>query len=394
MSKRTLVWAASPLVLFLASPAFAQYEPVDTEAYTLNIETVAEGLEHPWGMAFLDEDRFLVTERNPGTVRVGERDGSLSEPIWQADDLFRPDGEGDRSQAGVFDIVLHPEFEENGWAYISYSRATDHGAALVVVRGRVVDEDGEVRLEDVEDVFVMKEADQDSSALHFGGRMAFHPDTAMLHLSVGERRNISRAQDAADQAGSVLRMTDTGEAPDDNPDWPADAVLEEGEPDPYIFTMGNRNIQAMTVHPFTNELWSADHGPRGGDEINLLAGGNNYGWPFTTGGTDYSGAPIGVGTSMEGMTPAVHTFAETMSPSGMEFVREGSELPEWTGDLLIGGLVTEGIIRVTLDEGQVSNEEVIELGRRIRDVTIGPDGAVWLLTEYADGEVLRLSAGD
>lgn len=251
-----------------------------------------------------------------------------------------------------------------------------------------------MRLEDVEDVFVMKEADQDSSGLHFGGRMAFHPETRLLHLSVGDRRNISRAQDATDQAGSVLRMTDTGGVPDGNPTFAVDGPDEEGTPDPYIFTMGNRNVQALTAHPATGELWGADHGPLGGDGINLLVGGHNYGWPFTTGGSDYSGAPLGVGTAMEGMTPAGHIFGETVAPSGMTFVRDGAELGDWTGDLLVGGLAAEAIVRFRLEDGSVADEEVIGIGLRVRDVAIGPDGAVYLLTEHADGEVLRLSAAD
>lgn len=381
---------ATPLALALALPAAAEYGPVESQFYTLEVETVAEGLEHPWGMAFLDEDRFLVTERNPGTVRLGTREGGMGEVVWQAEDLFRPEGETERSQAGLFDIVLHPEFDENGWVYISYSRETDHGAALVVVRGTVTGEGEEARIEEVEDIFVMKEEDQDSSGLHFGGRMAFDPSDNSLFLTVGERRNISRAQDASDQAGSVLRMTDEGEPHGDNPSFPVDEDDQNAESDPCLFSIGNRNIQALGVHPTTNELWASDHGPLGGDEINLIVAGNNYGWPFTTGGDDYSGAPMGVGATMEGMIPPVHIFEETVAPSGLTFVPEGSEKAEWAGDMLIGGLVTEGLMRVRLDGGAVADEETIEIGRRIRDVAVGPDGMVWLLTEHEDGEVLRL----
>jgi aldose sugar dehydrogenase len=148
------------------------------------------------------------------------------------------------------------------------------------------------------------------------------------------------------------------------------------------------------VHPFTGELWAAEHGPEGGDEVNLIVGGNNYGWPFITGGVDYSGAPIGVGTAMENMTSATHTFAETVAPSGLTFVPEGATFGEWIGDMLIGGLITQGVIRVRLEEGSVVDEEAIEIGRRIRDVAIGPDGDLWVLTEHEDGEVLRLTPQD
>jgi glucose/arabinose dehydrogenase len=377
---------ASPLALFLAAPAVADYSPVKTRSYTLAVETVAKGLEHPWGMAFISNDRYLVTERNPGTIRVGTLGGELSEPVWKADDLFRYEGPASRSQGGLFDVIRHPDFENNRYVYISYSRATDRGAALTVVRARVAGEGDDVKLEDVEDIFVMKEDDQDSSGLHFGGRMAFGPDN-MLYLTVGERRNISRSQDPSDQAGSVLRMTDTGEAPEDNPKFQS----EKGESDPYVFAVGIRNIQALGVNPATGELWAADHGPQGGDEINLIAGGNNYGWPHTTGGKDYSGAPLGAGLSMEGMTPPVHVFDETVAPSGLTFVTQGPRLQTWEGDMLIGALRPEGIMRICLNGNQVAEQELIAIGRRIRDVKIGPDGAIYALTEHKDGEVLRLS---
>lgn len=383
---------ASPLALAMAFPVRAEYGPVETGLYTLEVETIAEGMEHPWGMVFISDDRFLVTERNAGSIRTGTPDGALSDVIWEAEDLFRPEGETGRSQAGLFDIVQHPNFDENGWVYISYSRETDHGAAVVIVRATVIDENDEISLEDVEDIFAMKEEDQDSSGLHFGGRMAFDPSDNALFLSIGERRNISRAQDASDQAGSVLRMTDEGEAHGDNPEFATDEEGDEpGEPDHYLYSIGNRNIQALGIHPTTGELWSSDHGPLGGDEINLIVAGNNYGWPLTTGGSDYSGAPLGVGTAMDGMTPAVHIFDDTVAPSGLSFVPEGTEFAEWAGDMLIGGLVTEGIVRVRLEEGAVTDEEFIEIGRRIRDIHVGPDGAIWVLTEHEDGEVLRLA---
>ncbi|WP_196260614.1 PQQ-dependent sugar dehydrogenase [Pelagibacterium limicola] len=382
---------ASPLVLFTAVPALGQEETARTEHYDLSIQTVLSGVEHPWALAFVSEDRFLVTERNSGTLSLASLDGSHLHPLWQAEDLFRYEGETGRSQAGMFDVKLHPGFEDNGWVYVSYSRQTERGAAVVIVRGTLeAGENGEMALSEIEDIFVMKEDDQDSSGLHFGGRMAFDPADASLFLSIGERRNIERAQDATDQAGSVLRMTDQGEPHPDNVPFEVEDP-EDGEPDAYLFSIGNRNIQALTVHPTTNELWAADHGPEGGDEIQLIEAGNNYGWPFITGGEDYSGAPIGVGLAMEGMISPVHVFEETVAPSGLTFVPEGTSFAEWTGDLLVGGLVTEGLVRITLQDGQVANEEVIEIGQRVRDVQIGPDGDIWLVTDHADGTVLRVT---
>jgi aldose sugar dehydrogenase len=236
-------------------------------------------------------------------------------------------------------------------------------------------------LRDVSDVWVMQEADQDASGLHFGGRMAWLPDGTLV-LSIGERRNLERAQDLEDQAGGTVRMTAEGGAPEDNPAWGEDA-------NEYVYTAGNRNIQALNVNPATGDLWAVDHGPQGGDEINLLVGGNNYGWPFITGGRDYSDAPIGVGTQMEGKTSPVHIFEETVAPSGLTFVWNEPALQAWNGDMLIGALVGEGLVRVRMQGGAVAEEEWIEIGRRIRDVHVH-DGSIWVLTEHEDGEVLRL----
>jgi len=379
MTSYRLLAAPLALVLLIAMPVLAQPGEVNSRHYVFEVETVVENLEHPWGLAFLPDGRFLVTERDPGTIRVGTADGQLSDPVHEIDDLFRPVGPTPRSQAGLFDISLHPDFEANFWVYWVYSRTTERGAAVVVQRAAW---DGATnRFSEPTDVWVMQEDDQDSSGLHFGGRMAWLPDGTLV-LSIGERRNLERAQDLEDQAGGTIRMTAEGEAPGDNPQWDEDA-------NEYVYTAGNRNIQALGVHPQTGELWAADHGPQGGDEINRLIGGNNYGWPFITGGEDYSGAPIGVGTEMEGKVSPAHIFDETVAPSGLTIVWGEPALEAWTGDMLIGGLAAESLVRVRLQNGEVADEEWIEIGRRIRDVHVH-DGAIWLLTEHSDGEVLRL----
>jgi len=371
--------AALAITLLFPLPALAQHDRVGSDAYAFDVETVVDGLVHPWGMAFLPDGSFLVTERNTGTIRHGTPGGDLSGPIHTVENLFRHEGPTNRSQSGLFDIALHPDFVANGWVYWVYSRSTERGAAVVVQRAAW---DGQrSRLHEVTDVWVMQEDDQDSSGLHFGGRMAWLPDGTLV-LSIGERRNLERAQDLEDQAGGTVRMTAEGDAPGDNPVWGEDA-------NEYVYTAGNRNIQAMNVHPSTGELWAADHGPQGGDEVNLLEGGNNYGWPFITGGIDYSDAPIGVGTEMEGKTSPVHIFEETVAPSGLTFVWDEPALQSWQGDMLIGALAGEGLVRVRLRDGAVVEEEWIEIGRRIRDVHVR-DGSIWVLTEHEDGEVLRL----
>jgi aldose sugar dehydrogenase len=380
--------AVSVLVLGLAvPPALAEERTVETEHHRLRVETMAEGLDHPWGLALLPDGRFLVTERNPGHLRLGSRHGELSGPVEGVPGIFRYKGETGRSQGGLFDVVLHPEFDENNFVYLSFSKPTERGAGVAIVRGRLSEDGDTPRLEDVETIFEMKEEDQDSSGLHFGGRMAFHPEDHTLFLSIGERRNISRAQDPDDQAGSIIRITDDGSVPENNP-----FVGDDGKDDK-IFSWGHRNPQGLAFNPETNELWSNEHGPKGGDEINRIEAGNNYGWPFVTGGVDYSGAPLGVGTEKEGMTSAVHIFDDTVSPSGLAFYT-GELFSEWRGDMLNGGLVSEGILRVRVSDGEVVEEEHIDLGRRIRDVKIAGDGAIWVITEYEDGEVLRLTPAE
>lgn len=374
-----LVFAGAPGV------ALATDGTYQTELHEVQVQTIVEGLEHPWGLAFLPDGRFLVTERNPGHLRIGTPDGELSEPLEGVPEIFRYEGETGRSQGGLFDVALHPEFEQNQLVYLSLAMPSERGAGTAIVRGRLVEEAQTARLEEVETVFEMHEDDQDSSGLHFGGRMAFHPEDGSVFLSIGERRNISRSQDDEDHAGSIIRVMDDGSVPDDNP-----FVGGEGERDE-IFAIGVRNPQGLAFHPETGELWATDHGPLGGDEINLIEAGNNYGWPWLTAGTDYSGAPLGVGTEREGMTSAVHHFEETVAPSGLAFY-DGEQFPEWQGDMLIGGLAGQALVRLSLEGQEVTGEEWMleDMERRIRAVKVADDGAIWLLTEHEDGEVLRL----
>jgi aldose sugar dehydrogenase len=372
----------------MAMPVAAQ-ETFDTDHHEVRVETLAQGLEHPWGLALLPDGRFLVTERNPGHLRIGTAEGELSDPVEGVPEIFRYEGPTPRSQAGLFDVLLHPEFEDNQLVYVSLSLPTERGTGTAIVRGRLVEEGGRARLEEVETIFEMNEEDQDSSGLHFGGRMAFHPEDGSLFLTVGERRNISRSQDPSDQAGSIIRVMDDGSVPGDNP------FVDEPAIDDKIYSWGHRNPQGLAFHPETGELWANDHGPQGGDEINRIEAGNNYGWPFITAGKDYSDAPLGVGTEMEGMTSAIHHFEETVAPSGL-LIYGGEMFPQWQGHLLNGGLAGQALVRVAIEGDDVVEEEWMleDLERRIRHVVEADDGSIWLLTEHEDGEVLRLSAGD
>lgn len=332
----------------------------------------------------MPDGALLVTERNDGRLRV-VRDGKLSDPVEGVPEVFRFEGETNRSQAGLFDVRLHPDFADNRLVYLSLAAPTDRGASVRIVRGRL-GEGESPRLENVETIFDMQEADQDSSGLHFGGRMAIDAKNRALFLTIGERRNISRSQDGEDQAGSVLRMTLDGEPMKDNP------FLKDSERNDFIFAMGARNPQAIALHPQTGEVWTADHGPKGGDRLDRIEAGANLGWPYITAGVDYSGAPLGLaGGTREGMTKPLHVFSETVAPSGAAF-HQGKMFAKWNGSLLVGGLANQALMRVSVNGQDVGDVEKIDIGRRVRDVEVAPDGSIWLVTEHADGELVQLTS--
>jgi aldose sugar dehydrogenase len=380
------------VALTLCAGPVSSQEAQGTDHHRVRVEVIAENLEHPWGLALLPDGRFLVTERNAGQLRLGTPEGEISPPLEGVPRIFRYEGETDSSQAGLFDVKLHPDFEENGLVYLSYSKPGPRGAAMAVVRGRLTEETGPPRLDDVQEIFEMKEEDQDSGGLHFGGRMALDTIDQALFLSIGDRRNLSRAQDLGDQAGSILRMSWEGE--------PMGAAVgataaDEGL-DEFIWSWGHRNPQALGLDPGDGSLWMADHGPQGGDEVNRIERGRNHGWPLYTKGVDYSGAPLGFETPPVEVVPPLHAFDETVAPSGLAFYT-GDAFPEWEGDLLIGGLVTRGLVRLRIGaDGTVMGEEkmLTDLERRVRDVQVAPDGSVWLITDHSDGEVIRLSGAE
>lgn len=372
------------LLTLSPAPAEAQDQQiVDTDLVRVRVETIAIGLNHPWGIAMLPDGRYLVTERNSGDLRIGTRNGELSEPVEGVPDIFRYQGDTSSSQGGLFHVALHPQFAENRLVYLSFSQPSSEGAGTAIARGRLEESGGSPALEDVEVIFTMNK--HDSGGLHFGGRFVFDPKDNTIYLSIGDRRNMSRAQDPLDHAGSIVRITDDGGTPSDNP------FVNDPDKDELIYSWGHRNIQGLAVDPETGELWANEHGPLGGDEINLIKAGRNYGWPMQTGGVDYSGAPIGRGAIVEGYEPPVHIWERTVAPSGLA-VYAGSLFPQWRGDLLHGGLVAEGLVRTRIVNGKVEQNELMlaDLGRRIRDVEVDGEGAIWLVTDEEDGEVLRL----
>ena len=346
-------------------------DPISSEQATFRVVPVVEGLEHPWAVAFLPDDRLLITER-PGRLRLVE-DGVLDPaPVAGVPDVYA------RGQGGLLDVVPHPDFETNGLIYLSYAAELDGGAHTRVVRARL--EDG--ALVDLEEVFQARPPAGGSR--HFGSRLAFDPE-GFLFITIGERGERELAQELSSHHGTVVRLEDDGTIPNDNP-----FVGDDGAR-PEIFSYGHRNAQGLAIHPATGEPWLHEHGARGGDEINIARAGVNYGWPVITYGIDYSGAPIGEGTAKPGLAQPLYYWVPSIAPSGMAFYT-GDAFPEWQGDLFVGALAGALLARLELDDGEVIAEERLletRLGR-IRDVRTGPDGFLYLLTDEDPGALYRL----
>jgi glucose/arabinose dehydrogenase len=341
------------------------------------VVTLTQGLEQPWGLAFLPDGRLLVTER-PGRLRVIGADGKL-DPTPVAG-LPRIDA---RSQGGLLDVALHPEFAKNGWVYFSYVQKDDNGYGTEVARGRLAGGPGNWRLQDVQTIFRM--APKSAPGLHFGSRLVFDRE-GLLYVTLGDRGEMSRAQRLDDHAGKILRLTDEGRPAPGNP------RLAQASARPEIYSTGHRNVQGAALHPATGALWASEHGPQGGDELNVIKPGVNYGWPVITYGVNYvTGTKIGEGSAKDGLAQPVRYWKESPALSGMAFYT-GDKFPQWEGDLFMGALRGQSLIRVRLDGERVVEDEFILAGQlpRVRDVRMGLDGYLYLLTGTNDGAVLRL----
>lgn len=359
------------LIGCVGEPASAQAPVYESERHVYRVVTVVDGLEHPWGMAFLPDGDILVTER-PGRLRV-IRDGVLDPtPITGVPEVWA------RGQGGLLDVAIHPRFEENRLVYLSYSKPGERGATTAVVRGRL---EGN-RLQDVEEIL---EADAwTKNRVHFGSRLLFDRD-GYLFVSIGDRGEMQQAQNLANHQGTILRLHDDGGVPEDNP-----FVGQEGAR-PEIWAYGIRSPQGLTIHPETGELWESEHGPRGGDEINLIRPGRNYGWPVITYGINYNGTKITDITEKEGMEQPLHYWVPSIATSGI-VIYGGDRFPAWKGDIFVGGLAGQHLARVSFEGTRpVSTERLLtELKARIRDVREGPDGFLYLLVDASDAPLLRL----
>jgi len=353
-----------------------QARTLQTETGPLEVETVVEGLEHPWGMAFLPDGRILVTER-PGRLRVVADGRLLPDPVSGVPQVVAA------GQGGLLDVALHPDFAENRLVYLTLAGSGRGGAATQVHRGRLTDGDGGLRLADVE--MILEAQPYTGRRQHYGSRLAFAPD-GTLFVSTGDRGERDRSQDPDDMAGSILRIHDDGRVPEDNP------FVGRTDARPEIYAIGIRNAQGLAIHPETGALWENEHGPRGGDEINIIRPGRNYGWPVITHGREYSGGQVGDGlTEAPGMEQPLLVWTPSIGPSGMAFYT-GEAFPDWQGDVFVGALPLRHLRRVVLDGEQVVHQEELlgELGHRIRDVRQGPDGLLYLLVDDSRAPMLRL----
>lgn len=364
------------LVLVVLVPSQLMAQEFGSTHHRYKVTVVADGLSHPWSLAFLPTGEVLVTERD-GRLRM-IRDGRLLPAPLAGLPPIRATGQG-----GLLDLAPHPDFADNRLLYFSYAADHDGGLTTHVARSRL---DG-LSLQDTTVLFRAEPAS--ARGLHFGSRLAFDRD-GFLYISVGDRGQMNRAQDLGDHAGKIIRLSAEGRVPDDNP------FLGQENARPEIFSYGHRNPQGLTVHPVTGQLWSHEHGPRGGDEINIVDPGLNYGWPVVTLGIDYTGLTIGQGlkTRPDMMDP-LHHWTPSIAPSGMMFYT-GKAFGRWEGDLFVGALAHRHLARLRLDGTRVIEEEKLleTMGRRIRDVRMAPDGSIWVLTDHDPGQVLRLDPLD
>jgi len=366
------VWALLGVVggVEAQAPRSPTPKPIDG---VVRAETVARGLEHPWGLAFLPDGRMLVTER-PGRLRMVGKDGGLSAPLAGVPAVQA------RGQGGLLDVALDPRFGENRLVYLSYAEPGDGGTAgTAVARGRL----GETGLEDVRVIY--RQRPKVSGSNHFGSRLVFARD-GTLFVTQGERYAYrDAAQDLASGLGKIVRIQPDGAVPADNP------FVGRAGAQPEIWSYGHRNVQSATRHPETGQLWIVEHGPRGGDELNTPEAGKNYGWPVITYGREYWGPKIGEGTAKPGMEQPLYYWDPVIAPSGLLFYT-GDAISGWKGSLLIGSLRPGLLVRLRLEGGRVAQEEryLGDLGERIRDVRQGPDGHPYLLTDSGDGRILRV----
>jgi glucose/arabinose dehydrogenase len=368
--QRTLLFILAALS---AAPASAQ--TFSSSAGNLSVETVAHGLDHPWGLAFLPDGRMLVTER-PGRLRMVTRDGKLSPPVAAVPPV-RASGQG-----GLHDVALDRDFATNKTIYFCFAEPVSGGGRTAMARARFTDGESP-KLDDVKVIF--RQEGPLSSGNHYGCRIVQGRD-GNLWLTMGEHfTHRDEAQNLANHLGKIVRVTPDGAVPKDNP------FVGRSDAKPEIWSFGHRNSQGAALHPVTGKLWEHEHGPRGGDEVNIPLAGRNYGWPVIGYGINYDGTKAHEASAKAGMEQPIKYWVPSIAPSGMAFYT-ADLFPAWKGNLFVGALAGQMLVRLELDGETIVKEErlLTNLRERIRDVRQGPDGALWLLTDSGNGRVLRV----
>ena len=338
----------------------------------LEITTVVANLENPWGLAFLPDGRMLVTER-PGRLRIVSSDGAVSAPVTGVPEVYA------KGQGGLLDVALDPDFAAEPWVYLSFSEPGEGGGGTSVARGKLVG----AELTDVAVIF--RQQPKLDAGQHFGSRLVFDRE-GRLFVTSGDRGNWDNPQRLDRGQGKIFRIHRDGSIPDDNPFVGRDDAIAA------VWSYGHRNAQGAALHPQTGALWQTEHGARGGDELNIAQAGLNYGWPVITLGVNYYGMAIGSGEKQaEGMQQPIHSWTPSIAPSGLAFYT-ADRFPEWKGSLFVGALAFQRVVRLSLDGDEVVAEQplLVNFGERIRDVRQGPDGYLYLLTDDAQGKLLRV----
>ena len=346
-------------------------ETFQSEKHAFTIETVVEGLRNPWSVDFLPDGRALVTEKS-GRLRIVEN-GKISEPVKGLPEVK------DKGQGGLLDIALDPDYAENKIIYLSYSAKGKGGIGTEVVKGKLVGNE----LTDTNIIFKLQPKTR--TGYHFGSRLLFARD-GTLFISLGDRGDQDRAQELDNHIGSLIRINKDGSVPQDNP------FVNHANAKPEIYTYGNRNMQGIAMHPDTGDVWTVEHGPQGGDELNLMKPGVNYGWPVITYGVNYGlGTKIGEGTEKEGMAQPVHYWVPSIATSSLLFYT-GDKFPNWKGNAFVGSLKFGQLARLEIKDNKVIKEERLINGKvgRIREVQQGLDGYLYLITDESDGKLLKL----
>jgi len=375
----SLTLGAALTLLVIPACSRSGVRVLETEKAPVHLRVLTQGLEKPWGMDMLPDGHIIVTEK-PGRLRIVDQEGNLSEPLVGVPKVT------DIGQGGLLDVTLDPDFQNNRLLWLAYSEPSPDGTNTTAVARAQLSPDG-TTLEDATVIF--RQLPRYRGQFHFGARIVFAGDGTMF-ITLGERFQDpwrQQAQDLRSHLGKVVRLHSDGTPPADNPWIGDDGALPE------LWSYGHRNVQGAAIHPETGKLWITEHGPQGGDELNIPKPGGNYGWPLVSHGVEYSGLPVGSGSQSEpGLEDPITTWTPAIAPGGIAFYT-GDAFPNWQGNLLISGLKARALLRLELDGESVTHQERLleEEGSRIRDVAVDSDGVVYVLTDEQEGKILRLA---